>query len=78
MSGRGALLIGPMVSIRYRPGHEVVRTLKRLRIRQIDIAVKAGVTSGYVSKVINRRVIPSAHRERVWAVIEAAVNGGGE
>ncbi len=61
-----------MRPIRQRPGWQVKEALRRCGVRQTDIAQRCGVTSSFVSVLINRGPIgkrPEA-AERCWQEIE--------
>ena len=60
-----------MIDIRRRPAFWVVAQMKRLRVRQMDIALKADVSTSFVNRVIKRDPTTDPQkRERVWKEIE--------
>ena len=60
------------MNIRRLPGWQVVRRLKRARIRQADIAAAVGCSDTVVSRTINRdpRKPDNELSERIWQEIE--------
>lgn len=61
-----------MSRIRTLPRHVIVSRMKRVHLRQVDIAALLGVSQGTVNLVISRKLrTPVA--ERVWQEIEKAL-----
>ena len=60
--------------IREMPGHVVVRRMKARRVRQLDVALRVGTSSGTVSQTIHRSpTVSKALAARIWTAIEEAL-----
>lgn len=63
-----------MIDIRRRPGFWVVAQMKVKRVRQMDIALRAGVSTSFVNRVIKRDLTTDpTKRERVWKELARAL-----
>jgi predicted transcriptional regulator len=62
-------------SIRQLPRWQILARLKAARIRQADIAAKAGVSQPMVCRTISREAARTEMTERIWQILEAELAG---
>jgi plasmid maintenance system antidote protein VapI len=60
-------------SVRHLPAWQVTKRLKGAGIRQVEVARRARVNQGTVSRVIGRDDVTAETAERVWRAIEDAL-----
>lgn len=65
-------------SARKLPRYQLVARLKRVGVRQLDIARACAVSVGYVNRVISRAPVGDTPAvRRIWAEIERALADNG-
>lgn len=63
--------------IRSRKPLQVLRLIRRAGLNQNDIAQRAGCSQAYVSYVLRGYSQPTALSEKVWKVVERAIEKAG-